>query len=523
MHKGLYRRGRTVYADVNVTEGDVVKQWAEAVSPTGAATPVARRSVGMLGLLSVVLSCNTIPERELPAGGVPKANCINHCLDDVDPEPVDCAAAEEGVEFYPIPIWDFNGTGSVGFASNAYSYADGSQDFLRSVTGRSEDYEIEWDGQAVVAASDPANPWRRSFGFQPTTRSGVARCIGEDPTTSKVFHLQGGPFRAWGGAVGRHLKCLNLAESILAQAGEVTITWAESGVAPVLQKGCDHTPAVTACSAPVDSLEYTACPARDRVPLTEMPPSERFMRNATLDLSQWDGISFWARRTNDSQPGIRVALGDKYTDDDLSYLQYHLNPNEERFCERNQECGCPGGRECINGACYDPRVEPELEEGAVSMLESRVDGSMIPELDEENVHRYTPCGQFMCERGFLAFRGASDGSVPREDVAFANTTCQPFTFRGGITDDYCYDPATDRLPHESSRLCGDHWLKPVHLSTKWQFFKVPFTDLLQQGWAKESFELDLTSAAVVRFIWGRGWVDMMLDDVRFYRNTRSKD
>src|SRR5690606_18197151 len=98
MQMGLYRRGRTVYAGVNVTEGDLVKRRGEAVQPTGVVTRTVRRfaPVCALGLASVVFSCNTIPERELPAGGVSKADCINHCLDDVDPEPVDCAAAEEG-------------------------------------------------------------------------------------------------------------------------------------------------------------------------------------------------------------------------------------------------------------------------------------------------------------------------------------------------------------------------------------------------------------------------------------------
>lgn len=504
MNKGLYAPRPTVYARADMLVSDVVMRETKRLGATWCA----------LVLLGGSLSCNTIPKRELPAGGVQKADCVNHCLDDVDPEPVDCVAAEAGVEFYPIPVWDFNGN-----ASNAYSYADGSQDFLRSVTGRNEEYEIEWDGDEQVPEEQP---WRRSFGFEPQTRAGVPRCIGQAPEDSRVFHIQGGPFRAWGGAVGRHLKCLNLAESELLPEGTITSTWEESGISPILHKGCGNTGA-TACSNPADALAYSACPARDRVEPEQMPPNERFMRNVTLDLTQWDGISFWARRTNDSQPGIRVALGDKYTDDDLSYLQYHINPEDQRFCERNQECGCPGGRECIDGTCYDPRVDAPLEEGAVSMSTSRVDGSPMPVLDEENIHRYTPCGQFMCERGFLAFRGASDGSVAREDMAFAGTTCQPFTFRGGITDDFCYDPASGRYPHENSQVCGDHWLKPVHLSTEWQFFKVPFSDLLQQGWAKESYELDLTSAAVVRFIWGRGWVDMMLDDVRFYRNTHSKD
>src|SRR5690606_21650868 len=63
--------------------------------------------------------------------------CVNLCLEDPLPEPVDCAIAEEGVEFYPTPIWDFdtqpgideNGIYSA-LTSNGYSYSDGTQDFM---------------------------------------------------------------------------------------------------------------------------------------------------------------------------------------------------------------------------------------------------------------------------------------------------------------------------------------------------------------------------------------------------------
>jgi hypothetical protein len=479
----------------NVLEGDVVMRETKRV---GAA-------VGAVLLTGALLSCNTIPKRELPAGGVVQATCVNQCIDDVDPQPVDCAAAEVGVEFYPIAVWDFDS-----IASNLYGYSDGSPQFFRSVLGRDENGEVEYDEQGI-----------RLMGFEPGVRRDVKRCVGEEEGSNGVFHFQGGPFRAWGGAVGRHLKCLNSAGGDIYSPDQFTVTYPAGDTPDSLNKGCGSTPGF-ACADPNDALAYSACPERDQVPVEQMAQQEFFMRGMTLDLRRWDGISFWARRTNDSQPGIRVALGDKYTDDDLSYLQYHLNPDDQRFCERNQECGCPGGRECVNGTCYDPRVDPPLDPADVMMRESFVDGTMIPVLNEDNDPGYAPCGQWICERGFRAFRGAG-GSSPREDVAFFGSTCNDFTFRGGITDKYCYDPAGNSPPHENSHVCGDHWLKPVHLSTEWQFFKVPFTDLLQQGWAKESYELDLTSAAVVRFIWGRGWVDMMLDDVRFYRNTHSKD
>lgn len=85
----------------------------------------------------------------------------------------------------------------------------------------------------------------------------------------------------------------------------------------------------------------------------------------------------------------------------------------------------------------------------------------------------------------------------------------------------CYDPEDGPFPVERTQKCGDHWVHPIRLSTEWQFYKVPFTSLLQEGWAKESFKLDLTSAAVVRFTWSTGWHDFWVDDVRFYRNKHN--
>ncbi len=32
----------------------------------------------------------------------------------------------------------------------------------------------------------------------------------------------------------------------------------------------------------------------------------------TLDMSRREGVSFWARRTVDSQAGIRIAVGDRF-------------------------------------------------------------------------------------------------------------------------------------------------------------------------------------------------------------------
>src|SRR6185295_3021369 len=59
---------------------------------------------------------------------------------------------------------------------------------------------------------------------------------------------------------------------------------------------------------------------------------------AQVDLRGWDGISFWARRGPDSERVLRVALGDKNTDDDMSFIM--SQGGAQTRCQRAKECGC---------------------------------------------------------------------------------------------------------------------------------------------------------------------------------------
>jgi len=64
------------------------------------------------------------------------------------------------------------------------------------------------------------------------------------------------------------------------------------------------------------------------------------------------------------------ARGNKYTDDDISYLTYVRDPNEPRFCERVRECDCVNGKDCekwdnpggtlpAGYYCGDPAADPQ--------------------------------------------------------------------------------------------------------------------------------------------------------------------
>ena len=109
---------------------------------------------------------------------------------------------------------------------------------------------------------DPTGCTARKTWEPPTAE--LPRCSDQpDEPANHAVHIQGGPFLSWGGGVGMAMK---------------------------------NYPTVTG--------------------------SVRRWSDAMVDVSGWEGISFWARRGPDSQVGFRVLVGDKYTDDDIAYLMY---------------------------------------------------------------------------------------------------------------------------------------------------------------------------------------------------------
>ena len=108
----------------------------------------------------------------------------------------------------------------------------------------------------------------------------MPRCSDRPNDQNQTIHIQGGPFLSWGGGVGIGMK-----------------NFPPHRQRATLERGDD---------------------GRQRL----------------------GGLSFWARRGPDSQAGFRVLVGDKYTDDDISYLMYRNDPTMPRYCERVRECGC---------------------------------------------------------------------------------------------------------------------------------------------------------------------------------------
>jgi hypothetical protein len=136
---------------------------------------------------------------------------------------------------------------------------------------------------------------------------------------------------------------------------------------------------------------------------------------------------------------------------------------------------------------------------------------------------YDRCGNWACDRDYPAFT--------RPDLLFTtqdhnsalyrgNNVCAHYTFKNDQAGEYCYDTVNGPPPAEGTERCGDGWMDPVALGPDWAFYKVPFTELRQEGWAKRFPRLDQAGVTMVRFTWSVGWVDYWIDDVRFYRKAR---
>jgi hypothetical protein len=421
----------------------------------------------------------------------PHGVCQHTCTPDPGPRLVDCQAAEQNFEFALPYIWTFEEGSPLRAARAMYSYTDNTN--------------------SIATFKNESGTARQTY--QPPTAA-LTRCWDPNDHTqplnpgNRAIHVEGGPFLAWGGGIGIAMK---------------------------------------------DHPGRTVDPAS---PLTfPLSPGSTAISGAAIDASAWEGVSFWARRGPDSQAGFRVLVGDKYTDDDISYRMYRDDPNTTRYCERVRECACLNHQTCAP-------VTVQLTDGLPPMG-SNFPLACVPTrgVGRNDLVTQSFCGQpdvlsagsmgagagsstqcntcelTRCNENYPAYPDdfpAAGGLQPTDPVTlmplpgypqgtdrqFYGRPCTPYTMRNGITSAWCFDPNTDPPPAEQSRQCGDHWTRVVNLSNEWQFYTVPFSAMLQQGWAQRSPGLDLTTVSVVRFTFDGGFIDYWIDDVTFYRHKK---
>lgn len=304
-------------------------------------------------------------------------------------------------------------------------------------------------------------------GYQPAATA-ADRCLGR--TGNHVFHLYGGPFLGWGGGIGVAMEHFTQDANLCAGS-----------------------------TAP----EYCVPPsAGDAVSV------------AAMDLSAWEGVAVWARRAPDSQPLLRVLVGTKDTDDDIAFLMYQ-DPTERDhlYCQRVKECGCLfQDAPCTFYPDGDPASfsTPGYYCGAPGATPSYA--NMAPAANSTGYSN--KCNTTRCDDPYPAYAMAPD-------LQFAGRPCTAYTTRNGVLSSYCYDPATDPPPASGDQQCGDHFTFPLHLTTEWQLYLVPFATMYQQGWAKRAPYFDLHTVSVLRLTWDSGYIDYWIDDLRFYRHKKA--
>jgi len=379
--------------------------------------------------------------------------------------PVNCAQAEQGLEFFPYPIGDFEETVTrTVFADPATCRTES-----RSYVGAQYFYSY-FDGTSGIG-----NP-----GYQPPAES-ADRCGNPG---NHVLHMTGGPFLGWGGGMG--IALMHLAQ--------------DKGLCPI---GDVDNPARPSYCAPANAANNNA------------------VAFAALNVSEWDGVAVWARRGPTSQPLLRVLVGNKDTDDDIAYLMYDVAaPNKPLYCQRFRDCSCqfndPHALDPTQRTEHTCNYYDQLPDEPQRCLTSFTPGyycgapGSTPSAFESGNNS---CNTTQCDSVYSAY--PNNGP----DLQFFHKPCTPFGARSGTQVSLCYDPKTD-APPQPDQQCGDHFTFPLTLTTEWKLYLVPFKQMLQQGFAKRSPSMDLTSVSVVRLTWEAGPIDYYVDDLRFYRVKR---
>lgn len=394
--------------------------------------------------------------------------CVGTCEPDYGSTQVDCTA-DDGLEFFPADVLNADGGVVTGF----YSYNDDTSEFMVSGPGGYSTTQPNFQPPAVTVNDLCGEQNEQEVG------------------PNQVHHLRGGLFREWGGGMGRRL--VDFVTPLGCPAGPSRETDPEF------------------CPDADPHLEEAIAAGADATVRSQF-------YGMMADLRGWEGISFWARQGPNNTAGMRVYIGDRQLDEDIAFLENRAGVTP--MCSRVRECSCrnhrpctPGGGGLIDSYCFDPNETPNFFE-----LRQQYFARGEQVLFEE---RFPFCGASACNDPYEAFTAPDPlFTTPENPTSPGTASCNVYKLTNDLEDSFCFDPdKPETYPADGPERCGDGWAKGVNLTNDWQFFKVPFTDLRQESYGKEFQYLDLSKITLVRFTWMQGWVDVWLDDVRFYRQA----
>jgi hypothetical protein len=310
-----------------------------------------------------------------------------------------------------------------------------------------------------------------AFGL-PAANEGAPSCDGKPNQWS--LHYRGGQFRNWGGGVSNVFTDRSNA----------------MGDAPACTQDADICPPAPPTGATMDSAG---------LPLAAYDGGAYAESHTFVDVSAYEGVSFWARRGPESEDRMIVTITDSFTSDRLAR-------QNQKYCRRLAACYT----QCLNGSpcalddptspdavyrCHDPATGP-LPKNALDGNDALLD------------LLYPRCGKSAC-----TFRS----SYP--DFDFEGKDCRPYTFPAAdISREYCFN-AEDLPPPDRDEQCLDGWATTVQLTLDWQFHTVRFADMQQGGFGKKAPYFNLKAVDTIAFSFIVGWADVYIDNVSFYRRT----
>jgi hypothetical protein len=297
-----------------------------------------------------------------------------------------------------------------------------------------------------------------------------------------------------------------------------------------------------------------------------------------VDVSEFEGVSFWARRGPSGQSTLRISLVDDSVSEDLAFniereaSRMDIEPAQAgAACTRVKGC-C---RRCTVGVVHDEYV-PAYTVGGVIMSDEYVDpdqtydrcwlpGSRKPhftEASEDTMRDGVP----IAEGDIFAwdFRDAECGNEPTTtnilespcwntdaqtiynawkdefplccpptmaeedakpstfqglgDPRHGGTPCEPYVFQYDHSSGYYCHTQGDVLPERNQNRCGEGFEAAVVVDNEWKLFRIPWSELRRFTPDKPPF--NPKSVWQIAFFFSQGHLDTYIDDVGFYRRRR---
>jgi hypothetical protein len=287
-----------------------------------------------------------------------------------------------------------------------------------------------------------------------------------------------------------------------------------------------------------------------------------------VDVSDYEGISFWARRSPSAQASLRIALNDRNTSEGLALQVERANydlrkadpeaPITEPRCKRVLGCCrhcAPHERDAVvldgdsvvgiekvtEKRCWlpDERPHPELsvgEGGVIQFISYRPnpewkEGSDLAKwlasepglvgtiystspyktaFDEWERDAKLCCPQTMEEEDEVTKLG---------DPQFGGRECKNYVFNYDYSSGYyCRGEGDPPLPERNENRCGDTFEMNLNIDTEWRFYRIPWGEL--RRFTPNRPPIDPTGIFSVALYFGAGYLDTYVDDIGFYRKRR---